>query len=521
MILSENVVSYQLKLAIVMYSANSQFVGGQSIPTFDYDLAPYVAKSFIKNISKYLDMNEVDTDDIETIEHQLNNYFEEHKTLMSEKALKDVTDIIYQFISTDFVIPDMCVNKAIKYTDKDTYQAMEALIHNLNTMNCLPSYERIWVIDTSYRGGELKLLSMQELYDNFIPNKYLALSYNKVDDVFEWKPIINCVNNGKRDSIITTTSVKGMSVSTTDNHRFLVRGQDDSIVEAYPKDISEILISKDMVGYMTLPTISLDHYHSRKTQNYMEDHIPITDNFAELLGYYVADGSVVGGSQLSFGVCDYELSLHIKDLMCEIYGDLLSYKDIYRNNKYIETRFNVGKVWTECFKDICGANAHTKKIPSIILQNNNLDYLKRFLYGYLYCDAKCDRAVDIATVSYELSRDLLFAFYRLGEIPHIREVTKSTSYSKSGIYHGYDIYVGNKAIQRVGLGKLLTHTANFKIRKDNNIQKNLFATNSQWVDVPYNGDVFDITVEGNENFVTADGILIHNSRAGAQVNRAT
>jgi ribonucleoside-triphosphate reductase len=79
-------------------------------------------------------MNEVDTDDIENIEHQLNKYFEEHKTLMSEKALKDVIDIIYQFISTDFVIPDMCVYKAVKYTDRDTYQAMEALIHNLNTM---------------------------------------------------------------------------------------------------------------------------------------------------------------------------------------------------------------------------------------------------------------------------------------------------------------------------------------------------------------------------------------------------
>lgn len=119
---------------IAIQSDQNDQHGGQSIPTFDYSLAPYVAKSFIKNISKYLDMNEVDTDDIENIEHQLNKYFEEHKTLMSEKALKDVIDIIYQFISTDFVIPDMCVYKAVKYTDRDTYQAMEALIHNLNTM---------------------------------------------------------------------------------------------------------------------------------------------------------------------------------------------------------------------------------------------------------------------------------------------------------------------------------------------------------------------------------------------------
>ena len=118
-----------------MYSAITQIVGGQSIPTFDYSLAPYVAKSFIKNILKYLDMNEVDTEDIQAIEKQLDSYYKEHKTLMSEKALKDVEDIIYQYIQTDFVVPGMCVNKAVTYTDRDTYQAMEALVHNLNTMN--------------------------------------------------------------------------------------------------------------------------------------------------------------------------------------------------------------------------------------------------------------------------------------------------------------------------------------------------------------------------------------------------
>ena len=513
---------------MVMYSANSQFVGGQSIPKFDYDLAPYVGKTFISEIRDYLDDNEVRKDIIDSIQKELKEYHNTHNSIMTDEAISDIKEIIASNLvcssfgvqHTDDDIDELvknCINKAIKRTDRATYQAMEAFIHNLNTMNCLPSYERIWVIDTHYRGGELKLLSMKEVYDSFESNRYLALSYNKVDDVFEWKPITNCVNNGKRDALIITTSAKGMCVATTDNHRFLVRNSDDNVVEAYPKDISEILISKDMDGYVTLPAVSLDHYHSRKKQNYLADHIPLTESFAELLGYYVADGSVVGGSQLVFSVCDYDLSLRIKDIMAEIYGESISYKDIYRNNKYIETRFNVGKVWTSCFKDICGDSAHTKKIPSIILQNRNLDYLKKFLYGYLYCDAKCCNYVEATTVSYELSRDLLFAFYRLGEIPYIKELTKSTSFCKSGIFHGYNITIGNKAIQRIGLSELLTHNATFEIRKDNKITKNLFATDSNYVEMPYNGDVFDITVADNENFVTADGILVHNSRAGAQV----
>lgn len=118
-----------------MYSANSQFVGGQSIPTFDYELAPYVAKSFINNILKYLDMNEVITEDIQTIKKKLLEYTKNHHSIMGEDNLKDIESIIYDVIKDDYVIPGMCIRSAVKYTDKDTYQAMEALIHNLNTMN--------------------------------------------------------------------------------------------------------------------------------------------------------------------------------------------------------------------------------------------------------------------------------------------------------------------------------------------------------------------------------------------------
>lgn len=118
-----------------MYSASSQFVGGQSIPTFDYGLAPYVTKSFISNVCKYLDMNEVMSEDIVRIKEQLFHYVNTHKSIMSEEGINYVRKVLYDTIGTYYAIPDMCINKAIQYTDKDTYQAMEAVVHNLNTMN--------------------------------------------------------------------------------------------------------------------------------------------------------------------------------------------------------------------------------------------------------------------------------------------------------------------------------------------------------------------------------------------------
>ena len=120
---------------IAIQSNQNDQHGGQSIPTFDYGLAPYVVKSFIKNICEYLDNNEVVEDDIKNIKEQLKEYSKSHKSLMSESSLYDVEHIIYNTIGDDYVIPVMCINKAIQHTDRDTYQAMEAVVHNLNSMN--------------------------------------------------------------------------------------------------------------------------------------------------------------------------------------------------------------------------------------------------------------------------------------------------------------------------------------------------------------------------------------------------
>lgn len=128
-----------------MYSANSQFVGGQSIPTFDYDLGLYVGKSFITNICEYLDDNEVPQEDINTIKVRLKDYHKNHNTIMEKENLTDIEHIILDVIGDTFVTPMQCINKAIKKTDRDTYQAMEALVHNLNTMNCMHRDQKVCV----------------------------------------------------------------------------------------------------------------------------------------------------------------------------------------------------------------------------------------------------------------------------------------------------------------------------------------------------------------------------------------
>ena len=121
---------------IVLQSNQNEMFGGQAFPTFDYDLAPYVAKSFANHLRECL-----------------NDYFDSEDTEKDFKNIltKEITDKIYQKYNTilnldskselsellkiDSEIFEKLYKRALKKTDKETYQAMEALIHNFNTMH--------------------------------------------------------------------------------------------------------------------------------------------------------------------------------------------------------------------------------------------------------------------------------------------------------------------------------------------------------------------------------------------------
>lgn len=130
-----NIISASALTCIAIQADQNDQHGGQAIPNFDYGLAPYVAKSYVKNIIKYLDMNDVIEEDINKVKSLLNDYIQKNNSILSEDGQKYTEEIIHCFIDTKYIIPESCIYKARKYTEKDTYQAMEAFIHNMNTLH--------------------------------------------------------------------------------------------------------------------------------------------------------------------------------------------------------------------------------------------------------------------------------------------------------------------------------------------------------------------------------------------------
>ena len=62
---------------------------------------------------------------------------------------------------------------------------MEAFLHNLNTMHCLPYNEELWVYDIVEE--ELKTISIGDLESIYEPKRYKVISLNQKNGETEMK----------------------------------------------------------------------------------------------------------------------------------------------------------------------------------------------------------------------------------------------------------------------------------------------------------------------------------------------
>ena len=128
-----DIMSYSALAAIAIQSNQNDQHGGQSIPLFDYYLAPGVIKTFKKQlkmtIQDFLDYSDfasyINMKTVEDVISKLTTINTEVEVF--EKCYKENDSVKRLFA--------MALEKAVAKTDKITYQAMEAFIHNLNTMH--------------------------------------------------------------------------------------------------------------------------------------------------------------------------------------------------------------------------------------------------------------------------------------------------------------------------------------------------------------------------------------------------
>lgn len=146
----KSINTYASLACIAIQSNQNDQHGGQSIPKFDYDLANGVKityeKAFFKNLEDILIFLNKDLNILKFIKES------NIKPKMYDKNIEKELLKYLDKKTTKFII-----NKTLKETINDTYQAMESLIHNLNTMHSragaqVPFSSINYGTDTSHEG---------------------------------------------------------------------------------------------------------------------------------------------------------------------------------------------------------------------------------------------------------------------------------------------------------------------------------------------------------------------------------
>ncbi|MDF2566992.1 MAG: ribonucleoside-triphosphate reductase class catalytic subunit [Oscillospiraceae bacterium] len=162
-----DIQSYSALACIAIQSNQNDQHGGQSVPNFEYGMAKGVAKTYKKhyrqNMIKALEL----LSDISEPKELIISLFEQIEnnkgispTLLNDNGMDEaIKQALIEYVDekTANKILKFTIKTALTETDRSTYQAMEALVHNLNTMHSragaqIPFSSINYGLDTSPEG---------------------------------------------------------------------------------------------------------------------------------------------------------------------------------------------------------------------------------------------------------------------------------------------------------------------------------------------------------------------------------
>ena len=576
--------SYAALACIAIQANQNEMHGGQAVPNFDYAMADGIRKTYRKSFLKHL---------AETLENKgvwpVGTGYQGLKKMdltvptlgqANEQKWPDVFDNkIHETLDTYDILIDEDYRRIARraYTDTvdETHQAMEAVIHNLNSMHCYGENSSIWAYN--HETKELNTVTVGEICRTFKPKKWSVFAVNPHTGITELKYITAVQKVGNHRDMVTIKTKTGQKTRMTTNHRMITLDENANIVERYPDETALALAPKGIkLPENHAPVHDLWKYckqcgkpyaNSPKTARY----ISITPELAELFGYYVADGSVMGSqTTVVFTVCDKIKGEHLKRLMDKAFdADFTMHPKYYTTktgeNKIQDCRFNAGTHVAQFFKDMCGENAASKKVPQDILQGNK-DLFQIFYNAYIACDGHNAKTINFSSVSKKLRDQINMLCMAYGELPTYNECVKrhptknapcpkqyQASLNRTGAQHlgidvinkpqvtlpKYNLTIATQILRNNGVKWGSIDCGRIPFRKNGQIHHdelqnvmtfhnktfglshllNLYPIDiiEKTYDNSGNENVYDITVEDYENFLTDECIFVHNSRAGAQV----
>ena len=132
----KSIQTYAALTAIAIQSNQNDMHGGQSVPAFDYYLSDGVRlsyqKRFLQNLEKAFNLLGISLD-----AKKLLDEIKKEAKILPEYLNRNILDEIRKKVNDKNIDKalEFSYENATKEVENDTYQAMESLIHNLNTMH--------------------------------------------------------------------------------------------------------------------------------------------------------------------------------------------------------------------------------------------------------------------------------------------------------------------------------------------------------------------------------------------------
>lgn len=146
-----SIQSYSALACIAIQANQNEMHGGQAVPNFDYAMAPGVAKTFVKEYFKAFELYlkykyDISAETAAAASNDVKEIIRDDVRLSNEQAVADKLIAAKAEGKLPSVLSDMSDDAVVKLnsnafdtafteTDRATFQAMEGLIHNLNTMH--------------------------------------------------------------------------------------------------------------------------------------------------------------------------------------------------------------------------------------------------------------------------------------------------------------------------------------------------------------------------------------------------
>lgn len=307
-------------------------------------------------------------------------------------------------------------------SDDEVFQAMEALIYNLNSMHSLPGDERIWVYDR--QEARLETLSMEEFHLKFEPGRFSALSLNYKTGRTELREITDSLKHYNFNRILRVHLKSGQNVAVTDNHSIMTVNLLGQVTTACPETLQAGIAPAKWEPETQRHVYDLRAYPA--SRRYPVDTVELNEHLARFFGYYVAGGSSAE-TELTGKHCDKQLESSVTAVLRKLNPRFTAELRLDRNRKTGDLVCRVGSRFAAFVRDACGTGISTKRVPTEIFFAGE-SIVRAFLEGFFSVQSEeLYREQQIgATYSRELRDGIWLLLTRLGVLASLSQATLET-----------------------------------------------------------------------------------------------